>query len=348
MIKRHISLILILFVLFGSMGHPVYAENGVQNASLQITDPYALVDAVNAFRVQNGLAPYSINPTLMAIAQSHASFMASNGVSHYGVGGSRPFERALAAGYPLAGDLTQGGFFSENITAGINKSVTDAVVEWQGDAPHLNTMLSASLTEIGAGMVSIDGYIYYVIDCGRPTNTGEPQVIPTSMAGVIDSIPLAPVVVNTLVPSTPDAQGRVIHIVASGETLWLIGVSYGITAQQIRDANPAVYGDEIFVGQKLYLPGAKTATPAPPTAIAQVTEGAVTPTLTPFNISTPSLPTITSQPDKFVTPIIDEGYIIGEELSNGTSGLIGLLMIVVIGVFLAILLMMLTRRHGDM
>lgn len=346
--KLIISLILILFVLFGSIGHPVFAESSSTDNLPQTTDPYALIDAVNALRAQNGLAPYSINVTLMSIAQSHASFMAANGVSHYGVGGSRPFERGLAAGYPLAGDLTQGGFFSENITAGINKSVTEAVTEWQGDAPHLTTMLSGSLTEIGAGMVSVDGYVYYVIDCARPTNSGEAQVIPTSMAGVIESIPLAPIVVNTLVPNTPDAEGRVIHTVAAGETLWLIGVSYGVTAQQIRDANPAVYGNEIYVGQKLYLPGAKTATPAPPTAIPAITAGTTTPSVTPAIYAATKLPTLTSQPDQFVTPTSESGYIIGEGLSNGTSGLIGLLIIVFVGVFLAILLMMLTRRHDNM
>lgn len=344
--KRLISPILILFVIFGLVIQPARALKTPPRLIEQTTDPYALIDAVNALRIANGLAPYSINNTLMSIAQSHAGFMASNGVSHYGVGGSRPFERALAAGYPLAGDLTQGGLFSENITAGLNKSVQDAVAEWQGDAPHLNTMLSPSLTEIGAGMVNIDGYIYYVIDCGRPTTSGEAQVIPTRMAGVIESIPLAPIVVNTLVPNTPDPQGQVFHTVAQGETLWLIGVSYGVTAQQIRDANPSVYGDEIYIGQKLYLPDAKTPTPSPPTEVAL--PATPTETLGESASVPPPQPSSTFELSQNVTPTPNEGYIIGEELTNGTSGLIGLLIIVIVGIFLAILLMMLTRRNENM
>ena len=176
------ALVIICILLFIVTNSPVLAMTPSEPAKVDM-DPYSLIDQVNALRAANGLAPYSVNPILMSIAQSHAGFMAAAGVSHYGVGGSRPFERALAAGYPLAGDLTQGGLFSENITAGINKSTTDAVTEWQGDAPHLNTMLSPSLTEIGAGVVVVEGYAYYVIDCGLPTSSGVAQVIPTTMAG---------------------------------------------------------------------------------------------------------------------------------------------------------------------
>lgn len=343
---KRITLLLIylIFILIISVGQPILKPGVKAEAYFQTTDPYALIDEVNSLRINNGLAPYSINPILMSIAQSHASFMASNGVSHYGVGGSSPYERALAAGYPLAGDLTLGGFFSENITAGSQKSVSDAVIEWQGDAPHLNTMLSSNLTEIGAGMVNIDGYIYYVIDCGRPTNSGVAQPIPTSMASVLENIPLAPVVVNTLVPNTPDALGKIFHTVAAGETLWLIGVSYGLSAQQIRDANPGVFGDEIYVGQKLYLPGGKTQTSQ---AVSPTNE--VSPTYLPITSTPTSLtPTPTITLSTAVTLIPENGLIIGEEISDGSTGLIGLLLVVFFGIFLAILLFALTRRRDGM
>ncbi len=247
------SLLLLLVVVLTFFAPAAHAKPAQKNSSVD-TDVYSLIAQVNALRAANGLAPYAINATLMGIAQSHAGFMAANGVSHYGVGGSRPFERALAAGYPLAGDLTQGGFFSENITAGINKSAADAVLEWQGDAPHLNTMLSASLTEIGAGVVLIEDYVYFVIDCGKPTSSGSPQVIPTGMAEVISNVPVNPVVVKTIIPNTPDATGLTNHIVKAGETLWLIAISYGIKIDDIKDANYFVADGEIYPGQKLAIP----------------------------------------------------------------------------------------------
>lgn len=342
--RKPIFLIIILLSLIISVGQPLFYIGVKAKEEIQTTDPYSLIEEVNNLRSKNGLPPYSINPILMSIAQSHASFMASNGVSHYGTGGSRPFERALAAGYPLAGDLTQGGFFSENITAGSEKSVQEAIIEWQGDAPHLNTMLSSNLTEIGAGMVNVDGYIYYVIDCGRPTNSGESQPIPTSMIGVIENIPIVPVIVNTLIPNTPDASGRVYHTVVQGETLWLIGVSYGITAQQIRDANPFIFGDEIYEGQKLFLPGAKTQIPVQKSIIVETDQLTSQASLTPVTIKTTM--TVTQIPT--ATLPFESDLIIGEELDNDASELIGLLLVVFFGFFLAILLFALTRRQDGL
>src|SRR6266496_443090 len=69
--------------------------------------PYDLVNAVNVLRASNGLTPYSINSILMYTAQSQADFMAATGnMTHAGAGGSGLTDRLLAAGYPLAGDLS--------------------------------------------------------------------------------------------------------------------------------------------------------------------------------------------------------------------------------------------------
>jgi len=63
-----------------------------------------------------------VNSTLMGVAQAQAEFMASSGtVSHTGPGGSRPYQRALAAGYPLAGQIPP-GFYSENILSSSSRS----------------------------------------------------------------------------------------------------------------------------------------------------------------------------------------------------------------------------------
>src|SRR5690606_36486608 len=78
---------------------------------------FDLVNAVNALRAAYGLPAYSINPILMFTAQNQADFMAAAGnVTHSGPGGILLTDRLLAAGYPLAGDLSLGGFRAENIT----------------------------------------------------------------------------------------------------------------------------------------------------------------------------------------------------------------------------------------
>ncbi|HEX6269601.1 MAG TPA: CAP domain-containing protein [Anaerolineales bacterium] len=113
---------------------------------------------MNALRASYGLPPYGIDPILMYTAQAQADFLAATGtMTHAGPGGSSLTDRLLAAGYPLGGELSSGGFRAENIT-GVNESMPaeDAVKRWSGDALHLNTMISANLTEIGAG-VAVSG-----------------------------------------------------------------------------------------------------------------------------------------------------------------------------------------------
>jgi hypothetical protein len=74
----------------------------------------ALVDAINAERLKKNIPSLKVHPILMTSAQKHAEYMSSGGgITYYSADGSRPFQRHLALGYPLAGDLSRGGFASE-------------------------------------------------------------------------------------------------------------------------------------------------------------------------------------------------------------------------------------------
>ena len=240
--KKVITLVFI-FVIFISANGGAKAADMNSNPSgyhSVVTGPSSLINAVNALRIENGLAPYTVNSILMTVAQQHAQYMSSAGVTHYGPDGSSPWQRGLAAGYPLAGDLSLGGFYSENITAGNNLSVQDAVASWQGDAPHLNTMLSASLREIGAGVAVVGGYIYYVIDCATPTANGQPQVYTPSPGTAVytgGTASAGPLLVKTLIAVTPQDDGKLVHTVKPGETLWLIAISYGVKVADLRRLN---------------------------------------------------------------------------------------------------------------
>src|SRR5512143_3080581 len=134
-------------------------------ASRPASGAQELIDAVNALRSAHGLPSYNVNSILMGTAQAQADFMASTGsIQHTGPGGVSVTQRILAAGYPLAGDLSLGGFRSENIVGSPGMTPEDAVNAWTGDDPHLHTMLSADLQDIGAGVAESDGVMYYVID----------------------------------------------------------------------------------------------------------------------------------------------------------------------------------------
>ena len=64
-----------------------------------------LIDGVNAIRSSQGLNSFQSNSILNSIAQQQAEYELSIGSqTDTGPGGSRPFQRALAAGYLLASE----------------------------------------------------------------------------------------------------------------------------------------------------------------------------------------------------------------------------------------------------
>lgn len=215
--------------------------------------PYDLINAVNALRASYGLVPYSINSILMSVAQGHADYMAATGnVSHTGLGGSSVTDRLLAAGYPLAGDLSLGGFRSENITSGSEGTSAEVVVnQWTGDALHLNTMISPNLTEIGAGVTVNGGRAYFVIDCARPTNSGIPQTAGSPIGSGSAVLPGGGVIIPVMVV-TPNADGDIIHEVKAGQTLWQIAISYETKIDELKRLNN-LFDNNIYPGNKLLI-----------------------------------------------------------------------------------------------
>jgi len=275
----YFSILFLVLYSFPSIHH------GKTNGSSEFTpNPLDLISEVNNLRASNGLPPYSIDQRLMYIAQSHSDYQASIGsVTHYGPDGSRPFQRALAAGYPVAGDLSQGGFFSENIAAGKNLSVSAVVLSWQGDPPHLNTMLSSTSQDIGAGVTIIDETVYYTIDVGLASDSP----VPLPVEGSQDSPYINPVNVNQIITSTPHSDGTVIHVVKLGETLWGISQVYAVPVEEILQINN-LRNDYIFVGDELLIKIMNTETPTVLASIIQT----ITPTPSKTIIPTRSPTTI--------------------------------------------------------
>jgi LysM repeat protein len=261
------------------------AASGAQKGS--IPNVYDLIEAVNALRSSHGLPAYSAHPILMQTAQGQANYMAATGqVTHYGADGSRPFQRALAAGYPVAGDLSLGGFFSENIQAGTNLTPSEAVQAWTGDAPHLNTMLSPNLSDIGAGIAQDGSFYYYVIDCAQAsgssvsyTPSGAGTFVPAGTA------PGAEATIAVAIVSTPNEVGAVVHVVEAGQTLWQIALAYQVKVDEIRRLNNLGSENTIYIGQKLLIQQAVTPTILPPTPTRTLDPSTSTP-LPPFEIFT--------------------------------------------------------------
>ena len=289
-IKAFVFIFSILLALISSS--LVQAETGKQPPNESTS--YDLINAVNALRAAYGLPAYSINSILMFTAQNQADFMSSNGiVVHTGPGGSTVTQRLLAAGYPLGGDLSLGGFRSENIIAiSVNMSAEDAVSAWMGDAPHQYTMLSPDLTEIGGGVAVVNGLAYYVIDCARPAANGVTQAN-TPVIGSGATVPAVEAAVSPVVLSTPNESGDVIHEIQPGQTLWQIAISYGVKIDEIKRLNN-LFDDTIYPGNKLLIKKESTPTSQPPTEVATL-ELTATPLPSPTSAPTVAV-TMTQTP----------------------------------------------------
>lgn len=131
---RHLMYLIFAITLVALIGLTTVSSSRAEslNRPLAAGSPYDLINAVNQLRTSYGLAPYSINSILMYTSQSQAEFMAATGnVTHSGPGGIGLTDRLLAAGYPLAGELSAGGFRAENITSGDeNRTSQSAVDAW--------------------------------------------------------------------------------------------------------------------------------------------------------------------------------------------------------------------------
>lgn len=264
-----------------------------QPSQAQAGDPYALIDAVNTLRLNNGLAPYRIDNTLMAIAQSHSNYQASIGqVTHIGPGGSRPRDRAAAAGYGGGGTF----FISENIAGGTDLSVEGAIQMWLGDDPHIQTMLSANYQDVGAGVAVANGFVYYTLDAAYVAG-GSYSPPATSQPGGPTALPYY--AVRT---STPNPDGSVVHTVMAGQNLSLIAKGYGVTVAALKELN-RLTSDTIYEGDILIISlgntpgptGTATGTSTPTRTASPTRKPTRTPTATPSPEAT-ALATYTPDP----------------------------------------------------
>ncbi len=314
-IKKRAAFIVGILLLSISWAYPPSVQALPEQPDRLMANAYELIDEVNSLRASRGLPAYSVNSILMNVAQAQSDYQAAIGsVTHYGPGGTRPYQRALAAGYPLAGDLTQGGFFSENIMAGPGLTAQAAVKAWMGDDPHLNTMLSPNLTEVGAGVSCSDDYCYFTLDAAQPSGSA-PVYTPSSGGGSTGLTPIAgatslPTRV-VVIPNTPKADGTIAHVVQPGETLYTISLAYKVSVDEIKSIN-RLSNDMIYPGNTLIIRLPAATQTSEPTATSTIE-----PTFTPFvfhTVTPPATGTATPLPSAPVSGnsgMVAVGVIIG-------------------------------------
>ena len=263
--------------------HPIQAQAG---------SPAALIEAVNAYRSANGLAPYEVDGGLMSLAQGQSEYMASiQACTHQRADGSGPGDHGISA---------------ENVACGPNLSVEGAIFSQWTDPLHSATLLGPDTGLVGAGMALNGANVYYTLAVKRLTGdfTYRPPLTPTSAPTLPGGTPgptatFGPAIIAlTTVTAQPD--GSIQHVIRYGQTLIAIAKAYGITLEQLYAANPRLNPKNpvYYAGQKLLIRAASTLTPTasitpslpPPTRTRVPTRTATRPpTLTATLTLTPTL-----------------------------------------------------------
>ena len=292
--KKYYGFALCLMVVLASL-LTLPADVSAQPQPQQgITSPSQLIDAVNNLRLSYGLPALAVHPVLMQSSQSQADYMAATGqVTHTRPGGISFTQQLLSLGFPLAGDLSLGGFRAENIISSGDPLVWDGIPPGWRDEQHMNTMLSQNFTHIGAGISQGANRYYYALDCAAVTSSGQMQ---DSVSSILTSVPersnqtgvsqyMVPVSMSTARP-----DGDVFHKVQYGQSLWSIAITYGTTIKNIQALNNLGEYLIVYQGQELLVqkaatqpaPATREATPlaSPPTfELTTVTPTLVTPSI---------------------------------------------------------------------
>jgi uncharacterized protein YkwD/LysM repeat protein len=271
--KNSYQQLLLLFLALPILLHGKYTGTRNFDASPTPSISSEVIQEINKVRAANGLNPYRADPILMGIAQVQSDYMASIGTwTHTGANGSRPYQRALEAGYLIAGDLTLGGRFSENVWMENNLAPKDVVQRWLDDPNDQYAVLSESYEDAGVGLAIIDNTYYYCLDVGLSTH-GTP----------VAYTPPGPTPTATIVQSTPESDGSIIHIVQVGDTLLAISLAYDISLSDILSLNGLSIDAVIYPNERIIIRPAFTPTPTVPTLTASRI-----PTSTPWPSSTPT------------------------------------------------------------
>ncbi len=224
-----------------------------------------LISAMNVLRTSYGLQALIEDPIIDAVAQSTAQTMADNLLSWH-IGDVRG--RLAAAGYGGGGTV----WATENFAIGYDASIDEIMVMWS-DESHMLPAVKPYYCNIGAGTAQAsNGSTYYVLqaayvsgkECGTYTSPGGP-VEGGGGFGIIVPVTIA----------TPDAAGKIVHVVQSGQSFWAIAVAYQTTIKEILRWNNLPEGTVLQMGQELVIPNPKA-------------EGYMTPT--PFGYFTASPP----------------------------------------------------------
>jgi LysM repeat protein len=250
------------FVLGAFQPSQIARAGGMDPAPPNQVGAYELILAMNTLRVSYGLPALIEDPIVNAVAQSTAATMAANNMSWH-IGDVRG--RLAAAGYGNGGTV----WATENFAVGGSGTGIDEIMATWADPDHMRPAVTPAYCHVGAGVAQAsNGRIYYILqaayvsgqDCGSLSSSSGGA----SGTGVAPN-PVSQVIIPVKI-ATPDADGRVYHVVQAGQSFWSIAIAYQITIRDLEVWNNLSRDIPLQAGQRLFIPGKDTegyATPTP-------------------------------------------------------------------------------------
>lgn len=244
-VRRSSLVLLAIGILLAA--HPASANNPQNPAEV-----FALI---NDYRAANGLYALEQNSILMQTAQGQSDYQASiSQITHGGPGGSRPRDRAYAAGYG-GGAIV---FISELVTGGgTDGSPQNALNWWQNSPEHNGYLLSSNYFDLGVGVANdADGRFYYTAVLGNIAS-GTTYVPEEGAPAVAAPQP----VMIPVIREEPRENGAIVHIVRQGQALWTIAAVYEVPLETILQLNNLTTYSFIFPGDEIIVAPEGSVTP---------------------------------------------------------------------------------------
>jgi LysM repeat protein/uncharacterized protein YkwD len=253
----------LLALLLGNAAAPeenVQAQSGTATRS-------ELILAMNTLRVSLGNPALIEDPIINSVAQATAEYMAAYNMSSH-IGDVRG--RIAAAGY--GGGATV--FATENFAVSVGGWGIDQIMQVWADPDHMMPATNPAYCHVGAGVAEgAEGRIYYVLQaayisgqaCGEyispaPSTGGSSSSASLGVSQIIIPVKIA----------TADANGRIYHVVQSGQSFWSIAIAYQVTIHDLEVWNNLSREIPLWVGQKLFIPSVGTEGYATPTPVGMV------------------------------------------------------------------------------
>lgn len=294
----------LLLILMGISNLPqnTAAQQEVTNDAAKAAD---ILAQVNAWRVENGLWPLTVNPTLEALASAQASYvlpflptMQNEEQYHLDAKLRNPRQRGAAAGWPSYGTNADRIEVGENAGIGTARFVMNF---WRNSSIHAKAALSSTYREVGVvALPTKSGSTFYMMEFGA-----RPGVLPVVVSSdgtrlwLTDEQSRYATVTRPTKVRLLDANGKPLTDLATWSSTLSIPTGAPDTLQVVYVNGDVQVTTEVALRPSLTSSAQVTGTPLPilsasPTPASSV--GAVNPTAIPATRAPDVTPTIPAVP----------------------------------------------------